>query len=267
MQNAYRRLSPFIWSLAFVCSLVAVASPQNKGNQNNKNDEAEIRAAQAKLEDVKKAASEAQKDAQEAQKHVAQVRSELIALRRKIEDAADGSKNLKQAQERVDKAKATLAPLVAPILAELHKQPEYTAAAQTRDQLRSQLAAAVDRSAHAKQIADAEGALRKLESAALERSPAVVKAKEAVAQAEADLRKELEVADGALAKDSRYQNAKKDLDRAEGQAAAAVAKAAAKQRDVAAAQNKVQAEIAEERREDAKERQQQQNKNKNKKKK
>jgi hypothetical protein len=266
MFDDFRRNFAVLSALVVFFGFAPAAFAQNKGKQNNKNDEAEIRAAQAKLDDAKKEASEAQKDAQEAQKHVAKVRSDLVALRRKIEDAAEGSKKLKQAHERVDKAKAALEPLVTPLLATVHQSPEYTTAARLRDDLRRQLGSTDNRAVLAKQIADAEGVLRKLETAAIERSPAAVKAKEYLTEAEADLRKELAAADDALAKDPKFAAAKRDLEKAENQAENAASKAAAKQKAVAAAQNKVQSEIAEERREDARERQQQQNKNKNKKK-
>jgi chromosome segregation ATPase len=247
---------------AFLGSL-AVAQDKNKPNPNKKNDEAEIRAAQEKLAAAQKEVGEANKDAQEAKQHVAKVRGELIALRRKIEDQAENSGELKKAHDRVDQAKKTLEPLVTPILATVHQSPEYLEAVKQRDQLRAGLAGAPDRAAAAKQVADAEAALRKLETAALEKSPAVVRAKAVLTKAETQLREALAAADDVLLKDQRYLASKRDLEKAENQAEAAVAKVVAKQRAVVTAQNKVQSEIAEERKEDARERQQQQQKKKN----
>lgn len=248
---------------ATILGSLAVADAQNKPNPNKKNDEAEIRAAQEKLAAAQKEVGEATKDAQAAKQHVAKVRSELIALRRKIEDQAENSGELKKAHDRVDQAKKTLEPLVTPILATVQQSPEYIEGVKQRDQLRAALAAAIDRAAAARQVADAEAALRKLETAALEKSPAVVRAKAALTKAETQLREALAAADDVLLKDQRYLAAKRDLEKAENQAEAAVAKVATKQRAVAAAQNKVQSEIAEERKEDARERQQQQQKKKN----
>jgi colicin import membrane protein len=269
-------LKPFQFLLVlafFLCTASAYSDNKTQPNrQNNKNDEAEIRAAQAKLEDAKREAADANKDAVEARTRVVKVRSDLIALRRKIEDAAEGSWQLKQAHERVDKAKAALKPIIDPILATVHQSPEYIAAVKQRDDLRRQLQAAPQgvapiRSALALQVADAERAVRNLESAAIAKSPAAVKAQQALSDAEAKLGKALEDADNALSKNQQYAGAKRDLEKAEQQAESAAAKAAAKQKAVAAAQNKVQAEIAEERKEDQRERQQQQNKKKNDKKK
>jgi colicin import membrane protein len=254
----------------FLCTANAYADNKSQPNRpNNRNDEAEIRAAQAKLEDAKREATDANKDATEARTRVVKVRSDLIALRRKIEDAAEGSSQLKQAHERVDKAKAALKPIIDPILATVHQSPEYIAAVKQRDELRAKLQAAPQgiapiRSALALQVADAERELRNLESAAIGKSPAAGKAQQALSDAEGKLRKALEEADNALSKNQQYAGAKRDLEKAEQQAESAAAKAAAKQKAVAAAQNKVQAEIAEERKEDQREREQQQNKNKNK---
>jgi chromosome segregation ATPase len=248
---------------AALLGTLVLADDKTKQNQAKKNDEAEIRAAQDKLAAAQKEVTEANKDAQDAKQHVAKVRGDLLALRRKIEDQAENSSELKKAHERVDQAKKTLEPLVTPILATVHQSPEYIAAAQQRDQLRAGLATASDRAAAAKQVAEAEAALRKLETAALEKSPAVVRAKAALAKAETQLREALAAADDVLLKDQRYAAGKRDLEKAENQAEAAVAKMVAKQRAVAAAQNKVQSEIAEERKEDARERQQQQQKKKN----
>lgn len=250
----------------FLCGATLVVAQNKKPNQNNKNDEAEIRAAQDKLEVAKKEASAAGKDAQEAKQHLAKARTDLIALRRKIEDQADNSSELKKAHERVDQAKAALEPLVAPILNSLKQSPEYIAAVKSRDDLRLRLQGAStpeDRGVLAKQIADGEAAIRKLEAAAIEKVPAIAKAKERVTAAEADLREALASADKVLLKDQRYAAAKRDLEKAENQAEAAAIRAVAKQRAVAAAQNKVSSEIAEERKEDARERQQQQQKKKN----
>lgn len=253
--------------IAAVCAIASSAWAQNKPNQNNKkNDEAEIRAAQAKLEDAKKEATAAGKEAQDAKQHLAKVRADLIALRRKIEDQADNSSELRKAHERVDQAKAALEPLVTPILNTLKQSPEYTAATKLRDDLRAQLqntSAPEDRGVIAKQIVEAEAALRKLETAAIEKVPAIAKAKERLTAAEADLREAIASADKVLLKDQRYAAAKRDLEKAESQAEAAASRAVAKQRAVAAAQNKVSAEIAEERKEDARERQQQQKKKNN----
>jgi hypothetical protein len=253
--------------IAIVCFASSARAQNNKPNQNNKkNDEAEIRAAQAKLEDAKKEATAAAKEAQEAKQHLAKVRSDLIALRRKIEDQADNSSELKKAHERVDQAKAAMEPLVTPILNTLRQSPEYAAATKLRDDLRLQLqntAAPEDRAVVAKQIVDAEAAIRKLEAAAIEKVPAVAKAKEKLTAAEVDLREAIASADKVLLKDQRYAAAKRDLEKAENQAEAAAGRAVTKQRAVAAAQNKVSAEIAEERKEDARERQQQQQKKKN----
>lgn len=256
-----------VFGLAILSLGVALGLAEDRNKQNNKNDEAEIRAAQTKLATAQKEASEANKDAQEARQHVTKVRAELIALRRKIEDQAANSSEFKKAHERVDQAKKTLEPLLAPILAGVHQSPEYLAGAKHRDQLRAQLATAVDRALAAKQIADAEAALRKLETTAIEKEPAVVRAKDALEKAKSQLSQAQEAADDVLLKDQRYVAAKRDLDKAENQAEAAAAKAVAKQRAVATAQGKVQSEIAEERKEDARERhQQQQKKNNNKKK-
>lgn len=248
---------------AAIFGSLALADDKNKPNPPKKNDEAEIRAAQEKLTAAQKEVSEASKDAQEAKQHVAKVRGELIALRRKIEDQAENSGELKKAHERVDQAKKTLEPLVTPILAAVQQSPEYLEGVKQRDRLRAALGAAIDRAAAARQVADAEAALRKLETAALEKSPAVVRAKATLTKAETQLREALAAADDVLLKDQRYLAGKRDLEKAENQAEAAVAKLLAKQRAVAAAQNKVQSEIAEERKEDARERQQQQQKKKN----
>lgn len=265
-----RTISLFVIILLGV--IMAVHGQNKNQNQNKRNDEAEIRAAQGKLEEAKREAAEASKDAAEARARVVKVRSDLIALRRKIEDAAEGSQQLKQAHERVNKAKAALEPILKPILAEVHESPDYVAAIKLRDDLRRQLqnlnqGLAPQRSALALQLSDAERSLRTLESAAIEKVPAAVKAKQVLADAETKLRKAIEDADHALERDQRYAGAKRDLEKAEQQAESAAAKAAAKQKAIAAAQNKVQAEIAEERKEDQRERQQQQNKNKNNKKK
>ncbi len=249
--------------LLTVWGSLAIAQDKNKQNQNKKNDEAEIRAAQEKLTAAQKEATDANKDAQEAKQHVTKVRGELIALRRKIEDQAENSSEVKKAHERVDQAKKALEPLVTPLLAGVHQTPEYIAAMKQRDQLRANLSSAVDRAAAARQVADAEAGLRKLEAAAFEKSPAAVRAKEALTKAESRLREALAAADDVLLKDQRYLAAKRELEKAENQAEAAAAKLVAKQRAVAAAQSKVQSEIAEERREDARERQQQQQKKKN----
>jgi hypothetical protein len=248
---------------------VSSISAQNKNQSNNRNDEAEIRAAQDNLEKAKREATEAQKDAAEARAHIAKVRNDLVALRRKIEDAAEGSQQIKQAHERVDKAKAALEPILKPILETVHASPEYVAALNERDELRRQLQSAPQgnapiRSALAVKVADAERAIRTLESTAIAKVPTAVKAQQVLSDAEVKLRKALEEADHALERDQRYAGAKRDLEKAENQAEAAANKAAAKQKAVAAAQNKVQAEIAEERKEDAREKQQQQNKKKKK---
>lgn len=93
--------------------------------------------------------------------------------------------------------------------------------------------------------------------AAVQQSPANsqnlqnVRAKAALTKAETHLREAIAAADDVLLKDQRYAAAKRDLEKAENQAEAAAAKAVAKQRAVAAAQNKVRSEIAEERKEDA----------------
>jgi len=258
-----------LWAVgcSLACGAVLAADDKNKNNQKKKNDEAEIRAAQSKLADAQKEAAEANKDVQEARQHVIKVRADLIALRRKIEDQAENSSELKKAHEQVDEAKKKLEPLVAPILAAVHQSPEYVAAIKARDHLRASLATAHDRAAAAKQIADAEAGMRKLETTAIDKVPAAVRARDALAKAEARLREALAKADDVLLRDQRYAAAKRDLEKAENQADAATARAAAKARAVAAAQKKVQDEIAEERREDARERtQKQQKKNNNKKK-
>lgn len=264
-ESSYVRFVLAIFLIAAICTNASLTRAQNKNQPNKKNDEAEIRAAQAKLEAAKREVADAQKDLQEARQQVEKVRSSLIALRRRIEDQAEGSGKLKQLHERVDKSKAKLQPLVEPLLAEVHKSPEYLAAVKSRDELRNQLpnlpaAEAAQRPLIAKQIADADAAIRKLEAAALAKHPSVMQAKEALTQAEGELRAALDAADEVLLKDAKYAAAKRELDKAENQADAAQGRLASKQKAVAAAQNKVQAEIAEERREDAREREQKQKK-------
>lgn len=255
-------------TLVTCCALMMTSSAlgQNKNQPNRKHDEAEIRAARNKLEEAKREETEAHASLQSARRQVEKVRGNLISLRRKIEDQADGSAAIKRAQEHVDRAKAKLQPLLAPILAKVHESPEYTAAAKDRDALRERLKnlpeeePPVQRPMLARQLVDAEGALRKLEQAAIEAQPAAREAKAELTAAEEKLRSLLAAADDVLLKHPLYAAAKRELDQAENQVDSAQAKLANKQRAVAAAQNKVQAEIAEERREDQRQRQQKKNK-------
>ncbi|WP_425615291.1 hypothetical protein NA78x_005206 [Anatilimnocola sp. NA78] len=261
----FRRMTLASVCIVMVLGNVAFVAAQNKNQPNKKNDEAEIRAAQEKLESAKKEVADAQKDLQAARQQVEKVRSSLIALRRKIEDQVEGSSKLARLRERVDKASAGLQPLVQPILAEVHQSPDYLAAAKSRDELRTQLqnlpaADSAFRPVLAKQIADAEAQLRKLETAAIAQHPQAVQAQEALTQAKAELQTAIDDADEVLGKDPKYAAAKRELDKAENQADQVQARLASKQKAVAAAQNKVQAEIAEERREDAREREQKQKK-------
>jgi chromosome segregation ATPase len=231
--------------LSCIALLGSAAWGQNRPNKRNAPAAPTPPSHQA-IDDAAKAVADARGQATKAESTLA----ELVAKLRKDQEAAPevaaALKAVKEAQETFDTARQ-------PVLDELGKQPEYQAAVAAREALKARVRDAQAATAPnpdtlrdlAVQVMNADSAVGKLEAAALALDPKVKQAQEKLDAAATALAALKAKGEEAVKQNPEYASAKKALDDARTQLAAAERALAQAQQKFAADQAAYQTAAAE----------------------
>lgn len=258
-------------AIALSCvSLAAHAAPQNsKGlGDDIKRADRDIAAARDKLQSAKKQADEAKAHLRKAAAALEKATDHAGDVRRKVEQEHDSAPPLVAARKLMEAHQAEFEDASRPVLEKLRQQAEYAAAVEQRDGLKAKASGtpSSERESLAKQYAAALAAVRSLEATALQTDPKAKSAKEKLAAAGSKVQALVTQRNEAVDRDSRLVDARRELDKAKGEAAKAKQKAEAESKQFADAERKVKHEEQQKHNLQQKQKQQQNNNNKKKKK-
>lgn len=240
-----------------VVALAADKKPNSKGK-----DEAEIQAAQKKLEAAKDKEAEARKSLQEANQRAQEAQKQVFSAREKVEQASDTAE-VRGLRNRIAELTREQNRLTQPLLAALEEDPAHQALLAERDAARVELAdqeEPVFKAAASVKLAEIAKRIAAREREALAQEPQVAAVRSELEAVGGKLAQLTAASRGALEKDSGYLAAKVRFGEAKERVESAELGLARARQAVSAAQRKVQQEVAEERAEDRREQQQKQKK-------
>jgi chromosome segregation ATPase len=220
---------------------VVASAAQPKGQHNNalNNQKKDVQAARDRLQAERKQAEGARAEAVRAGAALKNAEQHAKHVRESVQAEHDSSSALVAARAKWEQDKQALAQLSEPLLAKVREQSPYQAAVAARD--------AAKAAGQPRQFSDAVALIKKLETGAIEANPQARAALALANESETKLQELVKVRDEVIAKDKRFLDAKQAIDKTRAAVASAQQKAMAEQRQLAAAEDRLQKEEREKR--------------------
>lgn len=233
-------------------------SQASKGKAPRRDDKHEVTQARQKLSAAQKQFAAAAGQAQAAKAKLDQLLHHVPVTRQSVFETYDSTPELQSARQALERSRRQLAEAKNPVLAKLRAQPDYQLALATRDALQLKIkrlpayAPAEERDPLWHELGLAISRLRQIEREAVAADPEAKTLLDAVAQDEAHVQELCQQRDAAVESDLSLRALVEAIQQTKVEAAVAGQRAAGEARQLAAAKQAYDREVAEERREDEK---------------
>lgn len=255
MRNA--PLTTAISLFFFAITLNSAGADKKKSNTNDvKRQQQDLQKAKDKLKEEEKEFGNAKTQASRATTTLDRATQAVAALRRQIQNEQMNAGPFLATRKQMEELKQKMEEVAKPVLESLRTEPGYRNAVAERDRLQKRIDNPMAGNAAgdivtadrlAKELANANAAVRKLESEALSKVPEYQSLVSEQQRLEASLQDMAKQRESQLANDPRLKRAQEELSNAKKEAAEAQKKLRREDQQKSAAQQKVRSEENEKR--------------------
>lgn len=241
----------------FAITLTSGGADKKKSNTNDvKRQQQDLQKAKDKLKEEEKEFGNAKTQASRANTTLDRATQAVAALRRQIQNEQMNAGPFLATRKQMDELKQKMEEVAKPVLESLRIEPGYRNAVAERDRLQKRIDNPMAGNAAgdivtadrlAKELANANAAVRKLESEALSKVPEYQSLVSEKQRLEASLQDMAKQRESQLANDPRLKRAQEELSNAKKEAAEAQKKLRREDQQKSAAQQKVRSEENEKR--------------------